>query len=78
MHMPSLRSLAESVTRRPVPGATDDHGRTAVPATHDNMHGEKVNFGTIIQLALEEVGPGAYGRAFGEGVREYASGRIEH
>lgn len=30
------------------------NGLTALPATHDCMHGEKVNFGTLTQLALEE------------------------
>jgi glycerol dehydrogenase len=30
------------------------NGLTALPATHDYMHGEKVNFGTLTQLALEE------------------------
>jgi glycerol dehydrogenase len=30
------------------------NGLTALPATHDYMHGDKVNFGTLTQLALEE------------------------
>jgi glycerol dehydrogenase len=30
------------------------NGLTALPATHHCMHGEKVNFGTLTQLALEE------------------------
>jgi glycerol dehydrogenase len=30
------------------------NGLTALPATHDFMHGEKVNFGTLTQLALED------------------------
>lgn len=30
------------------------NGLTALPATHDSMHGEKVNFGTLTQLALED------------------------
>ena len=30
------------------------NGLTALPATHDAMHGEKVNFGTLTQLALED------------------------
>jgi glycerol dehydrogenase len=30
------------------------NGLTALSATHDYMHGEKVNFGTLTQLALEE------------------------
>jgi len=30
------------------------NGLTALPATHDAMHGEKVAFGTLTQLALEE------------------------
>jgi glycerol dehydrogenase len=29
------------------------NGLTALPATHDHMHGDKVNFGTLTQLALE-------------------------
>jgi glycerol dehydrogenase len=29
------------------------NGLTALPATHDYMHGDKVNFGTLTQLALE-------------------------
>lgn len=30
------------------------NGLTALPATHGYMHGDKVNFGTLTQLALEE------------------------
>jgi glycerol dehydrogenase len=30
------------------------NGLTALPATHDYMHGENVNFGTLTQLALEQ------------------------
>ena len=30
------------------------NGLTALPATHDYMHGDKVNFGTLTQLALED------------------------
>jgi glycerol dehydrogenase len=30
------------------------NGLTALPATHDYMHGDKVNFGTLTQLSLEE------------------------
>lgn len=30
------------------------NGLTAVPATHDHMHGDLVNFGTLTQLALED------------------------
>jgi glycerol dehydrogenase len=30
------------------------NGLTALPPTHDYMHGDKVNFGTLTQLALEE------------------------
>jgi glycerol dehydrogenase len=30
------------------------NGLTALAATHDYMHGDKVNFGTLTQLALEE------------------------
>lgn len=30
------------------------NGLTALPATHDHMHGDKVNFGTLTQLALED------------------------
>ncbi len=29
------------------------NGLTAIPATHDLLHGEKVAFGTLVQLALE-------------------------
>jgi glycerol dehydrogenase len=29
------------------------NGLTALPATHDYMHGDKVNFGTLTQLTLE-------------------------
>jgi glycerol dehydrogenase len=29
------------------------NGLTALPATHDYMHGDKVNFGTLTQLVLE-------------------------
>jgi glycerol dehydrogenase len=30
------------------------NGLTALPVTHGAMHGEKVNFGTLTQLALED------------------------
>ena len=30
------------------------NGLTALPATHHHMHGDKVNFGTLTQLALED------------------------
>jgi glycerol dehydrogenase len=30
------------------------NGLTALPATHEHMHGDKVNFGTLTQLALED------------------------
>ena len=29
------------------------NGLTAAPETHDRLHGEKVAFGTLVQLALE-------------------------
>jgi glycerol dehydrogenase len=41
------------------------NGLTALPETHHHMHGDKVNFGTLTQLALEDR-PTAEIRAFVE------------